>query len=200
MNKKTDDTILLKAAQSGDKSAEDALVLRYRGYVEMLTRPYFLAGAEREDINQIGLIGLVRAIRSFDTESGNSFKTYAARCIRNAVVDGVREAGSGKNSALNSSVSLPDEDSAEKESPTQIAAFGDPEEQYIAKEAEKAFFDALCKVVGDDNLEIIKLYLSSVPYKEISKKLGVTAKKVDNTIYAVKKKLQKLLKDYDKNN
>lgn len=193
-----DDIVLISAAQSGDKSAENALVKKYGAYVEMLTRPYFLAGAERDDINQIGLIGLVKAIRTYNPASSSSFKTYASHCIRNAVLDGVREAGAQKNAALNTSVSLP-----EKPEDFDCAAnefYKNPEEQYIAKEAEKALFDALCQVVGEKDFEIIKLYLSSVPYKEISKKLGVTSKKVDNTIYSVKKKIQKLLKEYSVKN
>ena len=40
---------------------------------------------------------------------------------------------------------------------------------------------------------MIKLYLACVPYKEISERLGISAKQVDNTIYHAKKKIAGLL-------
>lgn len=193
----TDDVLsLIERAQSGDEAAENAVISRYKNLVEFLSRPYFLTGADDEDIHQIGMIGLMRAVRSFDTQSGRNFEPYASSCIRNAILDGVREANTSKNRALNDSASLISEDDGLSliESIPADASFN-PEEQYLAKEAEQAFFDALSSALGEQDLAIIKLYLSSMPYKEISEQLGVTAKKVDNTIYSVKKRLQKLLKD-----
>lgn len=196
-----DDLSLITLARDGDKSAEDALVLRYKTYVEMLARPYFLAGAEQDDIIQIGMIGLLKAIRNYASDKEGTFKTYATRCIRNAILDGVREANAKKNMPLNKSYPLlersEDSDGAAYSHFT-LSSEPDPEEQYIAKEAEQAFFDALSHSLGETDLAIIKLYLSSMPYKEISEQLGVTAKKVDNTIYNAKKKIEKMLKDYKK--
>jgi len=198
------DTQLLSAARGGDNAAENALAERYRAFVTTLARPYFLVGGDRDDLTQIGMIGLLLAIRTYDESKHTVFKTYAARCIRNALLDGVRTDSAGKNRPLNNSVSLEgmpdggDEDfSAYTEAralPTDQGYAPDPEQQYIAKEAEQAFFDALSSVLNETDLSIIKLYLSSMPYKEISDKLGVTAKKVDNTIYNAKKKIEKLLK------
>ena len=42
---------------------------------------YFIVGAEKEDIMQEGLIGLFKAIKSFDTQKQSSFKTFANLCI-----------------------------------------------------------------------------------------------------------------------
>ena len=49
------------------------------------------------------------------------------------------------------------------------------------------------EVLGEQDLSVIKLYLACVPYKEISKKLGISAKKVDNTVYNAKKKIARII-------
>ena len=73
-----------------------------------------------------------------------------------------------------------------------------PEQQYIEKEAQAAFFEALKELIGERDLTVVRLYLASMPYKEISEKLGSSAKKVDNTIYSAKKKIARLIADIKK--
>ena len=52
------DEELVKAAQSGDDEALEAILSRYKNLVYAKSKPYFLAGAEDEDIVQEGFIGL----------------------------------------------------------------------------------------------------------------------------------------------
>ncbi len=189
-----DDNELIRLIREGDSDAENALIKRYADYVEVIARPYFIVGAEHEDIVQIGLIGLMRAIRTYDeNSSANTFKTYAAHCIRNAILDGVRESNALKHSPLNEYSSIAPSDDGDDDGLSLPSGELNPEEQMIVKEAEEAFFDALGAAFNETDLNIIKLYLACLPYKEISNTLGVTAKKVDNTIYNAKKKIQKLI-------
>lgn len=196
----TDDAALAAAAQQGDRLAESELVKRYSPLTEGIARSYFLVGADSDDLVQIGMIALMEAVRSYSPDRGAEFRTYASVCVRNGILDAVRSAAAGKNAALNDSLRIEDGDAenggrnlAEIVSPELS-----PEQQYIAKEAEETFFDALTETLGERDLNVIKLYLACVPYKEISKKLGISAKKVDNTIYGAKKKIARILKDLDK--
>ena len=68
----SDNMALLKRAQSGDSdaTAERGIANRFRG-----------RGVEYEDLLQIGSIGMLKAIRSFDTERGTQFSTYAVPLI-----------------------------------------------------------------------------------------------------------------------
>ena len=52
----TDET-LCRLAASGDRVAEERLVMRYNRLVRMCARPYFLAGGDSEDLIQEGKIG-----------------------------------------------------------------------------------------------------------------------------------------------
>ncbi|MEG2450171.1 MAG: sigma-70 family RNA polymerase sigma factor [Clostridia bacterium] len=193
-----DDKALIEQVKLGNLDAENALVLRYKPYVEKLASPFNFAGAEYDDIVQIGLLGLLKAVRSFDASFENNFKTYATTCIKNSILDGWRETVSQKNKPLTDGLSILQADGDnESEDISVIDALPSleptPEEQLISKEAEQAFLKMISETLGEDNLEVLMLYLSSMSYKEISEKLGITAKKVDNTIYSAKKKIEKLL-------
>lgn len=191
---KLTDKQLAAAAQQGDALAEGALVKRYADFAEGVSRSYYLVGGDTDDVRQIALIALMEAVRSFDPSRGAEFKTYASTCIRNRLLDAVRSAGANKNSALNNSVSLDDETEDGGVAPGELVSPElSPEQQCIAKEAEEAFFEALREVLGEQDLSVIKLYLACVPYKEISKKLGISAKKVDNTVYNAKKKIARII-------
>ena len=77
------DETLCSLAVSGDRAAEELLVARYHRVVRACARPFFLAGGDSEDLTQEGMIGLIKAVREFDTAKDASFRTFAEVCIRN---------------------------------------------------------------------------------------------------------------------
>ncbi len=186
------DKDLVLKAQAGDKEAENALVNKYVPLAEGISRGFSLKGGDSDDLKQIAMIALMEAVRSYDVSRVAEFKTYASVCIRNRLLDAVRSENLGKNSIFNNSIRM--EDDQNESSVLEIPSLElTPEQQYIAKEAERAFYDALGSILGERDVEVIKLYLACVPYKEISQKLGITSKKVDNTIYNAKKKIAKII-------
>ena len=56
--KLTDET-LCRLAASGDRVAEERLVMRYNAWCGCAARPYFLAGGDSEDLIQEGMVGLL---------------------------------------------------------------------------------------------------------------------------------------------
>ena len=72
-----DDNKLIQKIKNGDKKALNYLLEKYTEVVSMKAGKYFIVGAEKEDIIQEGLIGLFKAIKSFDPEKQSSFKTFA---------------------------------------------------------------------------------------------------------------------------
>src|SRR5690606_6767375 len=58
-------------AQAGDEDAVDYLLHKYQKLVYIWTRPYFLQGAEDDDLLQEGMIGLYKAIRDFSPGSSS---------------------------------------------------------------------------------------------------------------------------------
>jgi len=73
---------LIKAYQlNKDEEAQDKLVRNYRHLVEMLARKYSKGRMFHEDISQVGIIGLLGAIRRYDESFGKSFEAFAVPTI-----------------------------------------------------------------------------------------------------------------------
>ncbi len=71
----------IQKAQQGDRARRDALITDNVGLVYMVLKRFQNRGHEKEDLFQIGVIGLMKAIDKFDTTTGFSFSTYAVPMI-----------------------------------------------------------------------------------------------------------------------
>ena len=176
---------LIALAQSGDDSARDELLLEYGKLVRTIARSIEIVGAgmDYDDLAQVGNIGLLRAIGSYNQESSATFKTYASHCIKNAMIDELR-----KKSPL-VTVSIGEDTIIDN-----LPSSADPEKDYIDKETATLLFDAIRSTLSDAELEVLKFYLDGMSYQEISQKLDMEKKKVDNTLYNVKKKIKNIVK------
>jgi RNA polymerase sigma-B factor len=76
-----------------DRALQQSLVLRYLPLVHRIARRYVRPGAPLEDLVQIGSIGLIHAVQTFDPTRGVKFETYAfhhvAGEIRHFLRDGL---------------------------------------------------------------------------------------------------------------
>ena len=77
---------LIQRAHEGDKEARDILVEENVGLVWSIVRRFQNRGVESEDLFQIGTIGLIKGISTFDASKGARLATYAARCVENAIL------------------------------------------------------------------------------------------------------------------
>nr|MCR5292808.1 RNA polymerase subunit sigma-70 [Eubacterium sp.] len=74
------DSELVTRYREGDRMAEEFLLKKYIPLVKKEIRYLYIAGAETDDLSQEAMIGLVKAIRDYDTEGGATFITYATTC------------------------------------------------------------------------------------------------------------------------
>ena len=100
------DEQLIELIKSGDKYAIDFLIEKYKDLVNMKVSKYFIIGAEKEDIIQEGMIGLFKAIQSFNSDKQNSFKTFANLCIERQLITAIKTSNRQKHMPLNSYLSL----------------------------------------------------------------------------------------------
>ena len=70
------DEEIIKLIKQGDNQALSFLFEKYKELVNIKVGKYYIIGAEREDTIQEGMIGLFKAIKSFDETKQNSFKTF----------------------------------------------------------------------------------------------------------------------------
>src|SRR5687767_2861561 len=101
-----EDADLVQRARGGDERCLETLLGRYRNFARSKARSYFLAGSDKEDVVQEGMIGLYKAIRDFDFEGETPFRAFAELCISRQILTAIKTANRHKHQPLNSSISL----------------------------------------------------------------------------------------------
>ncbi len=84
---------LLIRAQDGDEQALERLVVDNMALVRSVAIKFKDRGTEYEDLVQIGTIGMLKAVRSFDVERGTAFSTYAVPLIVGEIRKHLRDDG-----------------------------------------------------------------------------------------------------------
>lgn len=83
--------------QEGDESAREKLIEHNMRLIVHIARKYKVPGCTFDDLISIGAIGLIKAVRSYDLNSGTSLSTYAARCIENEILMSLRHSRKQQN-------------------------------------------------------------------------------------------------------
>ena len=184
------DNELLRLAKCGDRAAEEQFALRYTRLVKVCARPFFLVGGDGEDLIQEGMLGLLSAIREYDSSMNASFKTYAEICVKRRIYSAIRTASRKKHEPLNEMVSLDEVLSDEGSTVTQSDAFRRiPEEQVLAQESADEIIQTYSRCLSKFEAKILELYLSGLSYSEMARKCGKSEKSVDNAVQRIRRKL-----------
>ena len=186
------DERLQAMALDGDSHAEELLATRYSRLVRVCARPYFLVGGDSEDLTQEGMLGLLTAIREYDPEEGTSFKTYAELCIHRRILSAIRSASRMKHTPLNYGVSLEDAfgDNANSSNVDSTLAFRRvPEEQVLARESADELFHTYSQCLSTFEVQILRMYLDGLSYREMAEYCGRNEKSVDNAVQRIRRKL-----------
>lgn len=184
------DEALCRRVSQGDRMAEEALVKRYNRLVRAITRPYFLAGGDSDDLIQEGMMGLMKAVREFDSSKEASFRTFAEVCIRNRMFSALRAASREKHSPLNQSISIeaPFFDSNSYATVSGHVSSCDPEELLLLREKAEHDFVRINQQLSSMERSVLSLYLDGLTYGEIAKVLKKSPKSVENAVQRIRRK------------
>lgn len=194
------DEALASLSHGGDERAEEALIERYKNMVRIKSRPYFLIGADREDLVQEGMIGLFKAVRDYSAGHEMSFRSFADMCVHRQIITAIKRATRKKHAPLNTYVSIYRNEDEERERPLidtmPTARTENPEELVISRESLEGMHDMLEDVLSPLEKRVLDLFLEGRSYQEIAGVLDRGVKTVDNALQRIKKKLEAYL---DKN-
>ncbi len=188
------DADLARLAQLGEAAAMEDLLNRYKALVRARASEFFMAGADREDVIQEGMIGLFKAIRTYQPEHRMPFAAFAAACVQAQITDAVRRASRRKHGPLNQSVSLqalngPDSESGQSLLDVFTEASPDgPEEAMMGKEAAAAVHGFLKRELSPLELKSVLLLMQGRSYQQIADSLGVGVKSIDNALRRARRK------------
>lgn len=80
------ETVYLRQYQNGDMHARDILIKRNLRLVAHIVKKYMNSGKETDEMISVGIVGLVKAVNTYNFEKGSRLATYAARCIDNELL------------------------------------------------------------------------------------------------------------------
>ena len=195
--KQMTDENLIENIKREDTNALDCLIERYNDVVTMKANKFFMVGAEKEDMIQEGMIGLYKAVKSFDAERQNSFKTFANMCIERQLITAVKNSNRQKHIPLNSSISLnaaayDDNEDMDKMDILDVKTLDDPSDIIADKEYFEHIENKIKENLSDFELQVLYEYEKGKTYAAIAEKLNTKLKSVDTAIQRIRKKANKI--------
>ena len=196
------DEALVERSHAGDARADETLCERYKNIVRIKARPYFLIGADREDLVQEGMIGLYKAIRDYTPDHNAVFRSFAEMCIVRQLISAIKRATRKKHAPLNTYVSLygstfAEEDNRERPLLDTMAMVRteSPEDAFISKESTEHILGSIEKLLTPLEKQVLDLFMDGYSYQQIAAALGRGTKTVDNALQRIKRKLEKHLQE-----
>lgn len=160
-------TELLTLARGGDESALEALIENNSGLVRSIAVRFTGRGVEFEDLVQIGTIGMLKAVKSFDPSFGTVFSTYAVPLIIGEIRRYLRDDGMIRVGRKT------------KQLGAKILRL---REEYVAENGFEPSVDKLCELSGIERDEVIFALDSTSPVSSLSECVGDTGLTLEATI------------------
>ena len=188
------DSRVVVLAQGGRQDAAEHILYKYRNLVRSKVKSYFLVGAEREDLLQVGMIGLWQAIVDYEPSKATSFPAFAKVCIHRHIITAIKAATRQKQVPLNTSLSLeiPSEDEIHDWNMSDILhadLTADPEELLLRREDTKQLEERLQRLLSEFEWQVLSGYQLGKSYREIAVELRCKTKSVDNALARIKRKV-----------
>lgn len=192
----------LSLYRSGDENAKNILIERNLRLVAHIVKKYMSSGRDMDELIAIGIVGLVKAVNTYDDSKGSRLGTYAARCVDNELLMLLR-----MERKLNREISLYEPIGTDKEGNeiSFIDVVEDPSDdvldQMMLDERIRKMYIAIGEVLTMREKEIIyKRYglfgNTEITQKELGKILGISRSYVSRI---EKRALQKLRKYIEEN-
>ena len=150
---------LLEKAQNGDEEAKEVLISNNLGLVRSVVSKFSNIGYERDDLYQLGSIGLIKAIYKFDPTFNVKFSTYAVPMILGEIKRYLRDDGMVKVSRSLKQLAI----KAKAQGEVLTKKFGrEPTVEEIAKELEVEKEELVMAIEANFSVE----YLHGVIHEE----------------------------------
>ena len=176
---------LIESAKKGDEHAFELLAQSYKRVLEFHIRQTDSDPSNYDDLFQEGLIGLLKAVRSYDGKSA-AFSTFASLCVRNSIISGVRKYAS----QTSKTVTLPEPILEESTTPSA-------EEVHLDSERARLLYDQVLKALSPYERTVFEMYLSDVSYESIAFATGKSVRSISNAVFRIRSKLKQIVGNAD---
>lgn len=189
------DEKIIDLIHKGQSDATEYMLKKYYPLVKKSIRTLYLIGADTEDLSQEGMIGLFKAIQSFQPDNNASFYTFAKLCIDRQIYSAIKASNRKKHSPLNSYISFYskiNEDEMELIDNLEAGMDSNPEQIVLDRENATNIEEILDEHLSKMEKQVLSLYLEGKSYSDIASELGKTNKSIDNAIQRIRDKVKKM--------
>jgi RNA polymerase sporulation-specific sigma factor len=192
------DNEVVELAQVGDEDATEYLLHKYAGLVRAKLKSYFLLGAEKEDLHQVGMLGLWEAVMDFRQDKEVSFRCFAQMCVQRELITAIKAATRQRQLPLNSSLSLDAcvyDDSPEKclSDLLPCTRNRNPEDLWTDSESATWLKRSIKQRLSTFEWRVFRAYLDGMSYSEVAESLRCKVKSIDNALTRIRRKLAKVI-------
>lgn len=184
------ENLIIKAKQ-GDKGALEEILRKFQPLINNTAMRFYIYGYENEDIKQLAVLAIIKAIEKFDISLSNSFPSYVKETVRNTIY---KEIDKAEKVYFKGKISK------------EIATFIDIkdivdentniQEDYIKKEGREDLEIAISLLKEEERVLLKELYVENKTLKEYAEEKNI---EYHNARYA-KEKIIKKLKNTLRNN
>ncbi len=185
LNDLTEDEIL-SLAKKGNDEAINFIISKYRSTAEALATKWINSPIELEDLIQEGSIGILAAIKSYDSAKGAAFSSYCYTCVYNSIKTALRRVSRKKDVPSGNVVPL------EEEFVDNRVSVLSAEDDFLALESVSLLIEQLDEKLSKLENEVLRLYISGCSYNEIGGRLGKSEKAINNAMQRIRKKLKEI--------
>ena len=157
MSDYSDNKAYIEMSKNGDESATEELIRRNYALAASIAKRFCGRGVEYEDLIQLALIGMLKAIRTFDTERGTAFSTYAVPLIMGEIRKFLRDDGMIK---------------VNRQMRRNGAILMRCREEFMEREGREPHIEELANLTGLSHDEISSALDSSRPVASLSEQIG----------------------------
>lgn len=183
--------------REGDEQARNLLIEHNLRLVAHVAKKYQAPEHDPDDLISIGIIGLIKAVMTFDSEKNSRLATYAARCIENEILMMLRA-----RKKLTREVSIYEKIGTDQEGKDlQLMDILECEPIDVVEDLEtrkniRKLQECICKVLDERELQVISeryglFGKKELPQREIAKKLGISRSYVSRLEKRALEKLKK---------
>ena len=202
---------IVNKAKKGDEKSFKQLLKMVEPDLKKIAAHFFILGSDREDVLQELRLGVFKAVNSYDCTKDTTFKNFCVNLVcKRHLATAISSAKRMKNSVLNDSISLDaplilgDDGNLQTLAdyiPDKLNPFDESPETNLVqdimmREEYEINSSKLLEKLTPLEADIYKEYNINSSYKEISVKLQVPAKCVDNALTRIRKKANEVYVNY----
>jgi len=181
-NKEMSDTEVISRIRTGDYEYLQVLIDRYMPLIISTAKSFEDSDFEVEDLIAEGIVTVFSAVKAYD-ENKSKFSTFLSVCLKRGMISEIKASSAQKRIPESMITSIDD---------IEVKGGENPEDVYIDKESYASFKENIVSGLSPLEYKVLEAFLEGDTYADISEKLNISLKSVDNSLKRIRNKIKNI--------